>query len=364
MKIQAAVVHMPGQSFQIEEVDLAPPKANEILVKIVASGICHTDVAAQNKEFPLQFPAVFGHEGSGIVEEVGRDVTQFKKGDKVVLSYAYCGYCDNCLNSYHYACDNFEMLNFGGVMPDGTKRLSQNGKEIANFFGQSSFATHAVVNENNAVKISDDSVDLALLGPLGCGFQTGAGTVLNKLRPSFGSSIAIFGCGPVGLSAVLASKITGCSKIIAVGSNLSRLNLARELGATHTFHRVKSSNIVDEIKNITNGGTDFSIDTSGQSEIIHEAFSSLRTLGTLAVVGISGEININCAELMGSGKSIVGVVEGASIPKVFIKKMIEYYQSGNFPIDRLITYYDFKDINKAFDDINNKKAIKAFLKMC
>jgi aryl-alcohol dehydrogenase len=364
MKIQAAVVHEAGQPFQIEEVELSGPKAGELLVKIVASGVCHTDEVAQHQGIPVPLPAVLGHEGCGIVEEVGEGVKDFKKGDRVSFSFGFCGHCENCLSAHQHACENFNAINFGGVMADGTKRLSQNGVELSSFFGQSSFATYAVVHQDSTIKVTDDTIDLALLGPLGCGIQTGAGAVLNRLKPAFGSSIAVFGCGTVGMSAIMAAKIAGCDKIIAVGGNKKSLELALELGATHTVNRKECDDIVAEVKKITNGGTHYSIDTTGVGDFVRKALASVRFMGTCVVLGATGDLTINVQqELMGDAKSLIGIVEGDSIPKLFIPKLIEYYKKGQFPFDRLIKFYDFKDINEAFAASHNGEVIKAVLKM-
>ena len=364
MKIQAAVVHEAGQPFQIEEVELSGPKAGELLVKIVASGVCHTDEVAQHQGIPVPLPAVLGHEGCGIVEDVGEGVTEFRKGDRVSFSFGFCGHCENCLSAHQHACENFNAINFGGVMADGTRRLSQNGVELSSFFGQSSFATYAVVHQNSTIKVTDDTIDLALLGPLGCGIQTGAGAVVNRLKPAFGSSIAVFGCGTVGMSAIMAAKIAGCDKIIAVGGNKKSLELALELGATHTVNRKECDDIVAEVKRITNGGTHYSIDTTGVGDFVRKALASVRFMGTCVVLGATGDLTINVQqELMGDAKSLIGIVEGDSIPKLFIPQLIEYYKKGRFPFDRLIKFYDFKDINKAFADSHNGDVIKAVLKM-
>ena len=211
MKIKAAVTHEKGAPFVIEEVELAPPQKHEILVKIVACGVCHTDEAVQQQFIPVPLPAVLGHEGCGIVEAVGPEVTEFQVGDKVGISFGHCCTCRNCRTAHPNACIHFNEINFGGVQPDGTTRLSlPDGTPVSTFFGQSTFATHAVVNEAAAVKVPYDDIDLALVGPMGCGIQTGAGAVLNRLRPEFGSSIAVFGCGTVGMSAIMAAKIAGC----------------------------------------------------------------------------------------------------------------------------------------------------------
>lgn len=364
MKVQAAVVHEAGQPFQIEEVELSGPKAGELLVKIVASGVCHTDEVAQHQGIPVPLPAVLGHEGCGIVEDVGEGVTEFRKGDRVSFSFGFCGHCENCLSAHQHACENFNAINFGGVMADGTRRLSQNGVELSSFFGQSSFATYAVVHQNSTIKVTDDTIDLALLGPLGCGIQTGAGAVLNRLKPAFGSSIAVFGCGTVGMSAIMAAKIAGCDKIIAVGGNKKSLELALELGATHTVNRKECDDIVAEVKKITNGGTHYSIDTTGVGDFVRKALASVRFMGTCVVLGATGDLTINVQqELMGDAKSLIGIVEGDSIPKLFIPQLIEYYKKGRFHFDRLIKFYDFKDINKAFADSHNGDVIKAVLKM-
>lgn len=363
MKITAAVVHEKGQPFQIEEVDLDPPKPGELLVKIVASGVCHTDEIAQLQFIPVPLPAVFGHEGCGIVEEVGQGVTDFKKGDRVGLSFAFCGRCENCISAHPHACENFNAINFAGVMSDQTTRLSQNGVKVSSFFGQSSFATHAVVNQNSTVKAADD-IDLALAAPMGCGIQTGAGTVLNRLRPEFGSSIVVFGCGTVGMSAIMAAKIAGCAQIIAVSGNPSSLKLAKELGASHAINRKETSDTVGRIKEITRGGAHYAIDTSGVPDLVRKALACVRVMGTAVVLGVTGDLTINVQqELMGEAKSLIGIVEGDAVPKLFIPELMEYYKAGRFPFDKLIKFYNFKDINQAFEDSHNGKVIKAVLRM-
>ena len=363
MKIKAAVIHNANDPFKIEEVDLAMPKANDVLIKIVACGVCHTDEIVRTQGIPSPLPIVLGHEGAGIVEEVGENVTGLKKGDRVCLSYASCGHCENCLDSAPYACEDLSLYNFGGVLRDGTKRLSQDGQEVSTFFGQSSFATYAVAHESNVVKIEDDSIDLALVAPLGCGFQTGAGTVLNRLKPKFGSSIAVFGLGSVGFSALMAAKIAGCETIIAVGGTPSTLELALELGATHAINH-RTENVEETIINITKGGVNYAIDTSGVSDIINTALASLRYRGTVVMLAAAPKTDIDVHHhLMSKSASLTGVIEGEAISKLFIPKLISYYKKGLFPIDKLISTYDFSEINQAFEDSHKKKVIKAVLKM-
>lgn len=364
MKIRAAVCKEKGQPLVIEELDLQDPKANECLVRIVASGICHTDEAAQHQFIPVPLPAVLGHEGCGVVEKVGSAVTEFEVGDHVGISFGYCGTCEHCLQAHQYICEHANDINFGGTSSDGTRRLSQNGKEISSFFAQSSFATYSVVDAKSMIKIDKD-IPLELVGPMGCGIETGAGAVFNRLKPKFGSTIAVFGCGTVGMSAIMAANLAGCSKIIAVGGNPSSLELAKELGATHTINRKECDDIVAEIKAITGGkGAHYSIDTTGVADFIKKALNSVGFDGTAVVLGASGDLTIHIqSELMGDGKSLVGCIQGDSIPKLFIPKLLEFYKAGKFPFDKLIKFYDFEDINKAMEDSHNGKVIKAVIKM-
>ena len=363
MKITAAVVREKGKPFQFEELDLQDPREGEVMVKIAASGVCHTDEVAQHQMIPVPLPAVLGHEGCGIVEKVGEGVTEFQKGDHVVFSFGYCGHCKSCLAGRPYACENFNAINFGGVMSDGTKRLSKNGQEISSFFGQSSFATYSVVHKNSIIKVDED-LELDILGPLGCGIQTGAGAVLNRLKPTAGSSLVVFGCGTVGMSAIMAAHLCPCKNIIAVGGNEESLVLAKELGATHTINRKKCDCIVSEIKKITEGGADYAIDTSGVPDFVKKALACVKFLGTAVVLGVTGELTIQVQEeLMGEGKSLIGIVEGDSNPKLFIPQLISYYKQGKFPFDKLIRVFEFDEINEAFDGSHSGKAIKALLKM-
>ncbi len=361
MKIKAAVTKGQGQPFSIEEVELAAPKANEILVKIVATGVCHTDAVARDMAIaPL--PAVLGHEGAGIVEQVGEGVKDIEPGDHVVLSFAHCGVCSNCLTGHPTVCETFNDLNFGGVQDDYTTRLSKENEKLSTFFGQSSFGTYAIAHERNVVKVDKD-VDLTLLGPLGCGIQTGSGTVLNRLKPEFGSSIVIYGCGAVGLSAVMAAKIVGCQHIIAVDVHDNRLSLAKELGATHVLNG-RHVDVVAEVKAITNGGSHYAVETTGVPPVVKQSLNALRPLGACAIVGVTPEMSIDVHnDLMAEGKTMMGVIEGDAVPRVFIPQLISYYKNGQFPFDKLVKFYDFEQINEAFEDSKNGGAIKPILKM-
>ncbi len=361
MKIKAAVTHGLGEDFKLEEVKLKEPREDEVLVKIAACGVCHTDAVARDLGI-TPFPVVLGHEGSGIVEKVGSAVKTVKPGDHVVLTFASCGQCENCLTGHSSVCLEFNPLNFGGRMGDGTNRIYQDNNAVSTFFGQSSFATFAVANERNVVVVDKD-VDLALLGPLGCGIQTGSGTVINRLQPAFGSSIAVYGSGAVGLSAIMAAKIAGCKNVIAVDIHDSRLELAKELGATHTLNGSKVD-VVKEIKDITNGGTHFAVETTGVPAVVKQSIHALRPLGQCAIVGITPEINFDVHnDIMAEGKTVMGVIEGDTVPKVFIPQLVEYYKKGQFPLDKLVKFYNFEEINEAFEDSKNGITVKPILKI-
>src|SRR5438309_488089 len=233
--VVAAVVKAKGEPFKIEQVQLDEPRADEVLVKVVGTGVCHTDLICRDQWYPVPLPAVLGHEGSGVVEAVGSAVTKVQPGDHVVLSFVSCGECVACKEGAPAYCGGLYDLNFSGLRPDKTTALSSGGSPVhGHFFGQSSFATYALAYERNVVKV-DRTAPLELLGPLGCGIQTGAGAVLNSLHPDAGSSIVVFGVGSVGLAAVMAAHVAGCTTIVAVDLKPSRLEAAKRVGATHVI---------------------------------------------------------------------------------------------------------------------------------
>ena len=362
MKIRAALVHGEGEPFVIEDVELAEPRAGEMRVKIVACGVCHTDAKAQGGYF-TPFPAVLGHEGAGIVEALGPGVSEFEVGDHVVLSYPYCCECDNCRKGKPYYCYRSTELSFFGKFKDGHTPLSQNGAPVNSFFGQSSFATHAVVPVANAVKVDRD-VDLGLLAPLGCGIQTGAGAVINALQPGTQDSIVIFGTGTVGLSAIMAAAVTGVKRIIAVDIIDSRLEIARAYGATDVINSKATQDVAEAVKQMTDGkGADFALDTTGVEVCTLAALKSLHTGGKGACVAASKRLTFDPAPSYLIGRSWSYLIEGEAVPQEFIPQMIRWYREGRFPIDRMISYYPFEKINEAFEDTRRGVATKAVLRM-
>ncbi len=360
MKVLAAVTYEKGGNFVFEEVDLADPKENEALVKIVAVGVCHSDEGG--RQWMMEPPVVLGHEGSGVIEKVGPGVKDFQVGDHVVITVASCGKCEFCTKAMPFACPHMGALNIGGTMLDGTSRISKDGKPIKNFFGQSSFAQYSVVSTSSLVKV-DKSVDLALLGPLGCGFQTGAGTVLGCLEAKATDSIVIYGCGSLGLSGVMAAKIAKCKHIIAVGGTPDKLKLALELGATHTINRKEVKDVAAEVIKITGGGASIGFETTGAPAMFDIALASLGTLGKLAICGVGNKFTFDPMSLIIGSKTIVGSNEGNLSYHKFIPQMIDYYKKGQFPFDKLITFYDFKDIEKAFEDSHKGITVKPVLRI-
>lgn len=365
MEIKAAVVFETGGDFSLKQLELSEPNDDEVLVRIVAVGICHTDLAARDMHLPIPPPpSVFGHEGAGVVEKVGARVTKVKPGDHVVLAWDYCGACTSCKSGKELYCLNFFLYNFHGARPDGTTTLRKGDQVIhGSFFCQSSFADFALANERNVVKVRDD-VPLEILGPMGCGVMTGAGAVMNSLHPRPGASIAIFGAGNVGMSAILAAVVCGCTTIIAVDINSARLEMAKELGATHTVNAGE----VDPVKTvleITGGGVEFSLECVGIPKVLRQAVDVLPRLGVCGLLGVvppGTEVSLDMDLLM-NGRTVTGILGGDAIADLFIPKLIELYRQGGFPFDRLITFYPFDEINRAVEDMEKGRVIKPVLRL-
>jgi aryl-alcohol dehydrogenase len=310
--------------------------------------MCHTDLLS--RELPPEFfagPQVYGHEGAGVVEAVGAEVTGVVPGDHVVLSFNSCGACPACAKGRLPYCFDFSLHNMSGGRPDGTSAFTDAaGNRVgSHYFGQSSFASHTVVAQQSVVKV-DPLYDLASLGPLGCGIQTGAGAVMNTLAVEAGASLVVTGAGALGLSAVMAAKVVGAGTIIAVDRHANRLDLARRFGATHTISGTPEQ-ITAQIREITGVGTDYAFDTTGNAAIVRASHDALNTIGTLALAGVGfGELSLNFISMI-SGRTITGVMEGDSTPSEFIPLLARLNADGTFPFHELITRFPIDQINEA-----------------
>lgn len=364
MKITAAVAR-EGKDFSVEEVELDDPRADEVVVRVVATGMCHTDLVSRDGALPTPLPAVFGHEGAGVIERVGAEVTRLAPGDHVVMGFASCAACPQCRTGRPAYCAEGVRYTFGGARPDGSPTLRQNGQPVSgHYFGQSSFATHALAHERSVVKVPTD-LPLELLGPLGCGVMTGAGAVLNALRPAPGSRLAVFGTGAVGLSAVMAARLTGASTIIAVDGNPGRLALALELGATHALNR-HEVDPVTAVQEITDGaGVDYSLEATGVTAIMRQAFEALTRVGVCGIMGVpagDAEVTLNGFALL-LGRTIRGIVWGDSVPAQFIPALVELHRLGRLPIEKLMTIYPLDEINRAAADSLAGRIVKPVVRM-
>jgi aryl-alcohol dehydrogenase len=366
MQIQAAVMRAANSPLSLEEVSLDQPRSDELLIKLVATGICHTDIAVLGGHIPYPAtPCVLGHEGAGVVVAVGSSIFNFDIGDHVSLSFASCGECIRCGEGHPAYCDNFVRANFMGRRLDGSHTHNcESGTLNASFFGQSSFATFAIVSARNAVKISPD-FPLELAGPLGCGLQTGAGGVLNVLKPKPGSSIAVFGAGAVGGAAIMAAKVAGCSCIIVIDMHDSRLQLAKELGATDIIN-ARDGNVVERIRQISGtNGTNFSVEATGVPALIKTSVECLAVLGTALLLGAYPSQTVIDFPLIALqyGRSIRMSTEGDSTPSEFIPRLIELHRKQQFPFEKMVRFYDFDQINQAISDAETGVTIKPIIRM-
>lgn len=366
MQITAAVARSAHGPFTLEAATLDAPRADEVLVRIVGVGLCHTDLIARDQFIPIPLPAVLGHEGAGVVEAVGSGVTKVRPGDRVVLSFNSCGACPRCADHLPSYCQSFPVLNYAGGRLDGSSGVTIGGQRAsANFFGQSSFASHALAFERNVVRIDDADAPLELLGPLGCGFQTGAGGIMRSLACPAGSSLAIFGGGPVGLAAVLGAVHQRCGTIILVEPIAARRELALELGATHVIDPAADGDLNAAIRSIVPAGVDFAFETSGREAVAEAALASLGSFGLLGLVGVpprpESSLSINLAALITYGRRIHGIIEGDSDLDGFIPELVALHRAGGFPLEKLVTTYPLARINDAIADQARGTCLKAVL---
>lgn len=365
MKITAAVAEGTGKPFALKSVELGAPKADEILVRVVGVGVCHTDIVFKEGQM-IAPPVVLGHEGSGIVEAVGSAVKKVAVGDRVAMTFRSCGACARCDSGDAAYCFTMPMLNYAGRRTDGSTPLVCEGVELgSNFFGQSSFATHALTYERNVVKVPDD-IPLEIIGPLGCGIQTGAGGVMRSLNCPAGSTLLVTGGGPVGLSAVMGGKIQGCSTIILVEPHEARRKLALEFGATHAIDPNEAKDLAAAVRAILPVGVDYAFDTTGVPPVQAAVMGALAPKGVFGIVGISppgtplpGEVNT----VMTFGHTVKGIIEGDSDPDVFLPELMEHFRAGRLPFDRMIKTFPFSEINEAIAAQHHGDCIKVVLVM-
>lgn len=365
MKIEAAVAKGPGTPFEIQTLELDDPRDDEILVKIVGVGVCHTDLVFKEAGM-IPAPAVLGHEGSGIVEKVGKAVRKVVPSDRVAITFRSCGTCPRCHSGDAAYCHTMPLLNYAGMRPDGTKALSHGGAPVgSNFFGQSSFATHALTYERNVVKVPAD-IPLEIIGPLGCGIQTGAGSIMRSLACKAGSSLLVTGGGPVGLSAVMGGKIQKCGTIIVVEPHESRRKLAMEFGATHVIDPTKQADLPAAVRAILPLGVDYAFDTTGIPAVQQSVMGALAPKAVFGIVGVAppntplpGDVNT----AMTFGHTVKGIIEGDSDPDEFLPELIEHFRKGRLPFDRMIKTYPFRQINEAIAAQHRGECVKVVLTM-
>jgi aryl-alcohol dehydrogenase len=351
----AAVTRGINEPFELTDIRIDQPRPHEVLVSITAVGMCHTDLSVRAGHTPFPLPAVLGHEGAGIIEHTGHAVASVETGDRVVISFDSCGTCPPCKTNRPVQCIHWAALNLhGGSRLDGSPTMTPAGAGADQplhgcFFGQSSFATLALATERNIIKVPP-AAPLELLGPLGCGVQTGAGAILNVLKPSPGSTVAVFGAGAVGLSAALATQLTGATQIIVVDIAPPRLALARELGATDTIN-ARTDDPVHAIIDLTAGtGAEYTLETTGVPRVLRQAVDALAADGYCGVIGAppsGSEVSLDIPQMLARNPHIIGINQGAAVPHQFIPTLIELHRTGRLPFNRLIHTFPFTDIEQA-----------------
>jgi S-(hydroxymethyl)glutathione dehydrogenase/alcohol dehydrogenase len=363
MKVQAAVAFEAGKPLQIETVDLDGPKAGEVLVEIKATGICHTDEYTRSgQDSEGLFPSILGHEGAGIVVDVGPGVTTLKKGDHVIPLYTpECRVCKSCLSRKTNLCTSIRATQGKGMMPDGTSRFSLKGKPIHHYMGCSTFANFTVLPEIALAKIREDA-PFDKVCYIGCGVTTGIGAVINTAKVEAGANVVVFGLGGIGLNVVQGAKLVGANIIVGVDLNPAREALARKFGLTH-FVNPKGKDVVAQIVELTGGGADYSFECIGNVEVMRQALECChRGWGVSVIIGVAGagqEIKTRPFQLV-TGRVWKGTAFGGARGRTDVPKIVDWYMDGKIAIDPLITHtMPLQDINKAFDLMHEGKSIRS-----
>jgi aryl-alcohol dehydrogenase len=361
-----AAVCRPGSAlFCVEELTIDEPRPDEVLVRFTATGLCHTDLEVAAGFMPTPFPVVAGHEGAGVVEAVGSAVRGFTPGDRVVASFSFCGTCRNCLSGQPAYCSEHFPLNFGAQRADGSVGLRDGAGDRVrdHFFGQSSFADYGLCRPSSLIPIPETELPDEVLAPLGCGVVTGAGAVWNALAVTPGSTIAVFGAGAVGLSAVMAAAAAGVAQIIVTDTHSCRLDLAARLGATDVFDATTAAG-AETVKELTGGrGVDFSVEASGLPEVMAQAVSALAPLGRAVILGVApreADLRTNASALL-EGRTVTGSIVGHQAPAVLIPRVLALHAKGSFPLEAMIATYALEDIATAADDARSGKTVKPVL---
>jgi aryl-alcohol dehydrogenase len=358
---------MPERSgrWALEELELADPAPHEVLVRVVASGICQTDVHARDGYFPVPWPAVYGHEGTGVVERVGAAVESVVPGDHVIMANPSCGECANCREGYEAYCVRGREIKLCGLRLDGSIALRKGEAPVhGSFFQQSSFSTVALATDRNVIKVAKDA-PLDVLAAFPCGVNTGTGAVMNVLKPRPGDSFAVFGAGTVGLAGLMAAKLRGCDPIIAVDVFDNRLALARNLGATHVVD-ARRPDVAAEVRRIAGGrGVRLSLEAAGVPAALRAAVDALAPRGICCLVG-SARAGIDAAldmSILQQGRAVRGCIQGESVVRDFLPQLVELFRAGQLPVDRLVRRYEFAAINEAVADMLSGATIKAVLQI-
>lgn len=350
MDVRALVTGQVGAPFRLETLRMDQPRLGEVRVRLEACGLCHTDLAAQAGGFPFAFPGVLGHEGAGTVEAVGAGVRRVREGDRVVIGWPWCGECRNCLVGRPRLCLDLPSRLSAGTRADGSTALRRpSGEPVhSHFFGQSSFATHAITSERALVNV-DASVPLAAAGVLACGVATGAGAVLNVVRPAPGSSIVVYGAGGVGLAAIMAARCTAATTIVAVEPDPSRRALAARLGATDVIDPMAVGDVVATVREACRGPADASFECTGVQPVVRQAIESVGMGGTCCLIGVAGASAEFSAGHRSTvwGKRIVGTLGGDGVSATFIPALLRLHQQGRFPFTDLIEYFPLAEFDQA-----------------
>lgn len=367
IKSRAAVAWGPGEPLKIEEVDVMPPQAGEVLIRIVASGVCHTDAFTLSGEDPEGiFPAILGHEGGGIVEQVGEGVTGLVPGDHVIPLYTpECGECKFCLSGKTNLCQKIRVTQGQGLMPDGTTRFSINGQPIYHYMGCSTFSEYTVLPEISLAKVNK-AAPLEEVCLLGCGVTTGMGAVLNTAKVQEGDTVAIFGLGGIGLSAVIGAVMAKASRIIAIDINESKFELAKKLGATDCVNPKNYDKPIQEvIVELTDGGVDYSFECIGNVDVMRSALECChKGWGESVIIGVAGagqEISTRPFQLV-TGRVWRGTAFGGVKGRSELPGIVEQYLAGDIPLQDFITHtLPLEEINNAFDLMHEGKSIRSVI---